>query len=974
VEQGEGFSDASAGSGLGQKIESECFEVFDFDHDGDLDILLSSWPENESPVFYDNGFISDTVPPGGNWLKVSLVGSRSNRNGIGATLQLNYRGNTQYRYHHGAGLYSQSIQPIHFGLDTVTLIDSLLVFWPSGETDTLFQLPVNKWVEVTENAGYAIIHASSNKKTGCMDPNSCSYDPEAVFQDDMLCTYLPGGQISGAAVSGFLRTESYTYTGTEGDEFVWVVENGTLLEGQGTSEVQIAWGIADEGVVSVYEIGECYGETVSMTVRLSIEHISLKHSVARIWNEALLEAIREDYARPTIHARNLFHTAAAMYDAWAVYDEDAEPYFLGNEVGDYVDPFDGFLPNEETEEARKKTLSYAAYRLLSHRFAGSPEAYETRPRFDQIMLQLDYDTALVSKDYSGGDPAALGNYIAQSVIDFGLQDGCREGTGYDNAYYEPVNPPLAPATSGNPSLIDPNRWQPLALESYIDQSGHLIEGSTPGFLSPEWGNAVPFSLKEEDVTIHNNYRTYHDPGAPPHHDKEEESEDYKWGFSLVSIWGSHLNPYDSVIWDISPGSIGNLNIDLYPVEYPEYPSFYKFSGGDIGEGWTLNPVTHEPYETQLVPRGDYARVLAEFWADGPDSETPPGHWFTILNYVSDHKMFAKRYEGEGEILDPLEWDIKSYFTLAGAMHDAAIAAWSIKGRYDYIRPISAIRYMAGLGQSTDPNLANYHEQGIPLVEGYIEIVGAGDDLAGPENEHVGKIKLFSWRGHDYIEDPETDQAGVGWILAENWWPYQRPSFVTPPFAGFVSGHSTFSRAAAEVMTRITGDAFFPGGYGEFVAPRNDFLVFEEGPSVDVRLRWATYRDASDQCSLSRIWGGIHPPVDDIPGRLIGEKIGNEAFELARDYFTGGINAGIPVEMLSHGGLYPNPVKTGHPVRISHTHPNQAFQLLDVQGRIWPIWIRSYAESGNTTVLDPGNLPPGIYFIRSEGQVWKLVVE
>ena len=46
-------------------------------------------------------------------------------------------------------------------------------------------------------------------------------------------------------------------------------------------------------------------------------------------------------------------------------------------------------------------------------------------------------------------------------------------------------------------------------------------------------------------------------------------------------------------------------------------------------------------------------------------------------------------------------------------------------------------------------------------------------------------------------------------------------------------------------------------------------MFEEGPSVDVVLQWATYRDASDQCSLSRIWGGIHPPADDIPGRIIG---------------------------------------------------------------------------------------------------------
>ncbi|MCY3802866.1 MAG: vanadium-dependent haloperoxidase, partial [Gammaproteobacteria bacterium] len=159
-----------------------------------------------------------------------------------------------------------------------------------------------------------------------------------------------------------------------------------------------------------------------------------------------------------------------------------------------------------------------------------------------------------------------------------------------------------------------------------------------------------------------------------------------------------------------------------------------------------------------------------------------------------------------------------------------------------------------------------------------------DPLAGENQEHVDKIKLFAWRGPDSIEDPATDVAGVGWILAENWWPYQRPSFVTPPFAGYISGHSTFSRAAAEVLSALTGDAFFPGGMSNFPIPANEFLVFERGPSVQMSLQWATYRDAADQCSLSRIWGGIHPPADDIPGRLIGAKVGIAAYQLAKSYF------------------------------------------------------------------------------------------
>lgn len=72
----------------------------------------------------------------------------------------------------------------------------------------------------------------------------------------------------------------------------------------------------------------------------------------------------------------------------------------------------------------------------------------------------------------------------------------------------------------------------------------------------------------------------------------------------------------------------------------------------------------------------------------------------------------------------------------------------------------------------------------------------------------------------------------------------------------------------------------------FEISANDFLVFEQGPSVDLVLQWATYRDASDQTSLSRIWGGIHPPADDIPGRIIGEQVGIDAFNRALSYFNG----------------------------------------------------------------------------------------
>jgi len=612
-------------------------------------------------------------------------------------------------------------------------------------------------------------------------------------------------------------------------------------------------------------------------------------SVSRLWNEVVLDAIRNDFARPTVHARNLFHISSAMYDAWSVYSTTAESYLLGKQLHEFSCALGPFTAPADIHPAREEAIAFATYRLILHRFSASPDAQDTIDSANGLMQQLGYDTADTSVNYAGGSAAAMGNYIADCYIDFGMQDGANEANDYANMSYVPTNPAIEPELPGNPDIVDLDRWQPISLSLAIDQSGNVIS-SEPEFLSPEWGRVAPFALVDADKTTFQrdgfDYDVYFDPGLPPSY-TGASADDYKWGFSLVAIWASHLDPNDGVMMDISPASIGN--IQQYPADVSEFAQFYDYlNGGDASQGYVNNPVTGAPYAQQIVPRGDYARVLAEFWADGPESETPPGHWFVILNEVNDHPDLVRQLGGQGPELGPLEWNVKSYFALAGAMHDSAIAAWGIKGWYDYLRPVSAIRAMADRGQSSDPLAASYSPDGIPLVPQYIELVMSGDELAGSADENVGKIKLFTWRGPDYIQNPFVDEAGVGWILAENWWPYQRPSFVTPPFAGYVSGHSTYSRAAAEVLTALTGSEYFPGGMSSFQISANNFLVFEDGPSVDMTLEWATYRDASDQCSLSRIWGGIHPPADDLPGRLIGAQIGPAAFTLAQSYFDGSL--------------------------------------------------------------------------------------
>ena len=171
----------------------------------------------------------------------------------------------------------------------------------------------------------------------------------------------------------------------------------------------------------------------------------------------------------------------------------------------------------------------------------------------------------------------------------------------------------------------------------------------------------------------------------------------------------------------------------------------------------------------------------------------------------------------------------------------------------------------------------------------VALAAAASSAAGGRHEalagHEGKIAIDAWAGNP--KDPESQTSGTGWILATEWVPYQLPTFVTPSFAGYVSGHSTFSRAAAEVLTAMTGSEYFPGGLHEWTIRSGDLDV-EAGPTEDVILQAATYYDEADQAGRSRIYGGIHISADDFAGRRIGSLCGTAAWDEAVRYFEGSI--------------------------------------------------------------------------------------
>jgi hypothetical protein len=205
---------------------------------------------------------------------------------------------------------------------------------------------------------------------------------------------------------------------------------------------------------------------------------------------------------------------------------------------------------------------------------------------------------------------------------------------------------------------------------------------------------------------------------------------------------------------------------------------------------------------------DRQKMIAEYWADGPSTETPPGHWNLLAHFVSRRDRHS------------LDDDVKLYFILGNALLDASVAVWDCKVHYDYVRPVSAIRFL-----------------------------------------FAGRM-IEAWAGPG---------LGTQLIPGESF----RSYIATPPFAEYTSGHSAFSAAAAEVLRLFTGHPSF----GASVTLTAGSSVIEPGltPKEDVTLRWRTFDEAADEAGLSRRLGGIHFRQGDLESRTMGKRIGRLAF-------------------------------------------------------------------------------------------------
>lgn len=504
-------------------------------------------------------------------------------------------------------------------------------------------------------------------------------------------------------------------------------------------------------------------------------------SIVVLWNEVMLAAIRAGSPRPTVTARSLFMVHQAMYDAWSLYDPLALPSVLSADLRRPVE--------EQTVENQEAAASQAAYQTL----IGLYGEYETRSgAFSRLLTTLGY-TPQVEVDTT---PAGLGLQAAQAVIADRANDGSNAANSYVDivsatfpTLYQPVNGDDPQAENGlfGP-LFDPNRWEPLRVPTGITVN-HLgfpqVDPANPTsfviqrFLTPHWGAVRPFAL-----TSGSQFR----PPAPPQHNSDAPYID-----------GTGRRMTNDAAYQMQVDEILSLSASL----------------------------------------GDREKVMAEYWADGPRSETPPGHWNALAHGISMRDQHT------------LAEDVKLYFALNGALFDASIACWDSKRAYDFVRPVTAIRY-------------KYRGQ---MVQAW----------AGPNQ-------------------------GTQWIPGETWQPYQDPIFVTPAFAEYTSGHSNFSAAAAEVLTAFIGSNRFYDGttilYNEDFNQDGlpDLLgqhivtvsgnQFEDSPHTIVVLQWPTFQDAANEAGMSRRYGGIHFQDGDLRARDMGRKIGLQAYEHARRLWSG----------------------------------------------------------------------------------------
>jgi hypothetical protein len=210
-------------------------------------------------------------------------------------------------------------------------------------------------------------------------------------------------------------------------------------------------------------------------------------------------------------------------------------------------------------------------------------------------------------------------------------------------------------------------------------------------------------------------------------------------------------------------------------------------------------------------------------------------------------------------------DAKLFFSVAGIAFDAFIACWEAKRFYDSSRPWTLVRWY-----------------------------------------YKGK-KIRGWAG--------PGKGVLTHLPAEKWHPYSPDIFVTPPFPGFPSGHSTVSAASARLLELVTAndrlEVVCKHEAGSLTGEANvapakllgvDGKLWKDAPATaKVDIACPTLSATAEMAGLSRIMGGYHIEADNIGGLNLGRKIAEYSWPRYQAYFNGTATpADIPVNAASFG--------------------------------------------------------------------------
>ena len=231
------------------------------------------------------------------------------------------------------------------------------------------------------------------------------------------------------------------------------------------------------------------------------------------------------------------------------------------------------------------------------------------------------------------------------------------------------------------------------------------------------------------------------------------------------------------------------------------------------------------------------KAVVEFMRDGPKSTGQSGHWLTLAKAVSRRDR------------NDTDRDVKMFFVVGNVCMDAFISCWDAKRHYDSSRPWSLVRYY-----------------------------------------YKGK-KVKNWAGPG---------KGVVEKLADDWLPYSPPTFITPPFPGYTSGHSTVSGAAAKMLELFTGSDQFGDienrKAGSLTEPGFDCRIImmrdgklppgHEKMTCEVALALPTFSATAEMAAVSRLWGGYHIRTDNEVGLVCGRKLAEYSWPVYQEYFNG----------------------------------------------------------------------------------------